>query len=509
MRTRIIKYSITTLLMLLAAPVYAESAASLLQSSISTSFDTIFSDLQKWALPWLAGFIFLQFTWTNVHLLLDGSDWEKIWAKFLGSLFWFGICFYTFENGSDFIKQISNFLLTKATGFSGVAFDPSYPIDSGLNVASSLLETLDGTQSILGSLNPFPSIMMGLVSCVILAVSALLAFKVFMIFVETKIVIALSPLSFALLGLKAFRDQGLAPFKYLVSLAYRVMIIAAILTAMGKFSTSIIASFKALPAASDPSVWPPIWAAAIGYAILGALALRSDSIAAMLASGSSNMSPGDSAAVAATAGVAGGVVGGAIGSVVGGAKSAGAGMQSMGDFMKSLNAGGSMKNESPMGAMPVGTAPVKQSQPEMSLQEMRNHPSAIGNQKMTAAENNAMRMAARPELTGGSASPGTSGASANPTSLSSGGDGAVPATNRPAGVRGPWTPPVPHSSPSDAPAAGAGATAGIGGAAPDAAAQTGLTNTKPTLGDNLKNFNDHIAREQTPGVHVTMNTHAD
>lgn len=193
--------------------------------------------------------------------------------------------------------------------------------------------------------------MMGLVSLVILAVSAILAFKILMVFIETKMVIALSPLSFALLGLNAFRDQGLAPFKYLVSMGIRMFLYGAVLAAMGIFSSSIIEAFKALPAASDPSVWPPIWAAAMGYVLLGAVALRVDSIAVMLASGSSQMSTGDAAAVGAVAGAAAGIAAAAaapgVGKASGAAKSGG---QSMADFMKSMGSSSAITNAGLQGA---------------------------------------------------------------------------------------------------------------------------------------------------------------
>lgn len=357
-RLSTIFFSVALLLFATAAFASPQTTAmELVQTSIASSLDKIFADLQTWTVKWLALFILLQFTWSNIGLLVSGAEWEKVWSKFLGSLFWFSICIYVFNNGPDFIKSTSNFLLSKATGTTGSTFDPFAPIEKGLEVASQLLVTLDGTKGILGSLNPFPSIMMGLVACVILAVSSLVAFKILMIFIETKIVIALSPLSFSLLGLNAFKDQGLAPFKYLVSLAYRVMILSAVITAMVVFSDSIIATFKTLPEASDPSVWPPIWAAAIGYALLGALTHRADSIAAMLASGTSQITTGDAAAVGAAA-AAGAGAGAALGSAAGATGSATASSaakvpQAMSAIMAKLGgSSGSISNASRNGAGP-------------------------------------------------------------------------------------------------------------------------------------------------------------
>lgn len=284
-----------------------DGSIPILQKGLSEALDKIFSQLQTIAVNWLASFMLLQMVWTNWQLLLKDETIERVFAKLGGTFFWFGICWYVFNNGPDFIKNVGSYIMKTATGTTGAVFDPTQPISVGIDVASQLLETLDSTQSVLQSLNPFPAIMMGLVACVILAVSALLAFKILMVFIETKMVIALSPINFALLGLNAFRDQGLAPLKYLVSMGIRMFLYGAVLAAMEIFSKSIIATFKSLPAASDPSVWPPIWAATLGYVILGAVALRVDSIAAVLASGSSQMSTGDAVAAGAAAGAAAGL----------------------------------------------------------------------------------------------------------------------------------------------------------------------------------------------------------
>jgi hypothetical protein len=278
----------------------------------------------------------------------------------------------------------------------------------------------------------------------------------------------------------------------LVALAYRIMIIAAILTAMGSFSTAIVEAFKTLPASSDSSVWPPIWAAAIGYSLLGALAWASDSIAAMLASGSSNMSPGSAAAAATVAGAAtaAAVAGGAglIGGVADLAKTAGGAGQSMGDFIKSLSTdGGSVSNASGSGSRgeftPVGTPPPPQPKPP----------------EMSVADINAARMAARPELTGGSRelNGGPTPGIPQPSSTSSG-------------------KPSSQSASSAQPSSGSASSAGIGGASNGTDQKLdklidsmSKPAQKPGATDHLNTLNDHLQREGQNGVHVSMNTHSD
>ena len=188
MKTRILRNSLALAGLLFCASAFAQNDGSipLLQKGLTDALDQVFTMLQGAALKWLGAFMILQFVWTHWHLILGDTDIPKVFAKLAGSLFWFGICIYIFENGPNFIKDVSSEIMSKAVSASGMEFDPIHPINKGIEVASQLLETLDSTQSVLESLNPFPSIMMGLVSVVILAVSALLAFKILMDFIETK-----------------------------------------------------------------------------------------------------------------------------------------------------------------------------------------------------------------------------------------------------------------------------------------------------------------------------------
>lgn len=477
----------------------------ILQAGLSDALDSIFKDLQTFAIGYLSLFILLQFLWTNIHVLTDGGDLTGFLKKFSGSMIWFTMCFFIFKEGPDFLKTVSSYLINKASGTSGVVFDPTAPIDKGMVIASSLLKSLDSTQSVLASLNPFPSIMLGIVSLVILAVSALLAFKILMVFMETKIVIALSPLSFSLLGLNAFKDQGLAPFKYLVSLAFRAMIYGAILATMFKFSDAIQASFKSLPSSSDASVWPPIWAAAIGYSLLGAFALRADSIAVMLASGSSAMSTGDAAAVNASTAAAAGVAGAVGGAIVGGAMAGAAKMPaSMSSFMGGLP-GGSISNASGRGS---GQTP---SQAPSRAASMSTAPGGAASSALSAGGAGGMPSAAssggapvRPASAGGgspSAAPSASG-SAN-SNAAAGGKAANWADGN-------------HGTPEPG-LANNGSTGGIGGdpstAAPTAPEKpkqaSGDAPRRPGVMDALSELNQQSARNGSNAVHITMNTQTD
>jgi type IV secretion system protein TrbL len=466
------RFLIFAISLLIATPAFSatqQAATELLMHSMDTSLSTVSTTLQSIALKWLGAFMLLQFVWTNITHLVSGAELEKVFAKLTGGLLWGGVCIYLFENGAPFITKVAGQFLQIGSGIGSVAFDPTSPLDKGIGVASSLLEQLDKTQGIFQSLNPFPSIMMGLVSVVILGTSALVAFKILMVFIETKIVIALSPISFALLGLDAFREQGFAPLKYLISLAYRVMIYAAILITITAFSSEIIKEFATLPAMSDPSVWPPIWAAALGYALLFGVAWKADSIATMLASGSSQMSTGDAAAVGAVAGAAAAAaVSAGTSTVSSGAK----GANPISNALKSMGVGGgsSATNESGRGnggtTRDPGPAPQK---PALSLADIAA--------KSTTPPRLSDFQSPKSNAAGSSTSAGN-----NP-------------------------PPQPQDGPPKPSASSTkGQSAGIGGTAnTDSSNGNGR---KASFGDHLKELNEHTQREGS-AVHVSMNTHSE
>ena len=417
-------------------------------------------------------------------------------GKLSAGLAWGGISLYIFVNGAEFITGVSNFLLTKASGLTGgTPFDPSYPVDLGINMASELLGALDKSQSFLDKLNPFPAMMMGLASIGILVVCAIIGYKIFMIYIETKIVIALSPLSFALLGLDTFREQGFAPLKYLISLAYRVLILAAILAAMTSVSKVIVASFKTLPAVTDPSVWPPIFAAVIAMGMLGAFAHRSDSIAAMLSSGTSNMSPGNnggqsSAASIAKSGVLGGVAG-----IAAGIAGAAAGGKTMSEVMKSMTGGaGGAAGATEKVMSPIGDAP---KQPTSMSKAAPQGPSPAE----TAA--------------GGGKSP----ANPTPAPSTSNSNNALAAMNASNGVTAAGGPPAAALAAGDAAFQGAtareikDAVTGAGGTSQQAQAAVDAMNNKPaaTAGaapsvlDNAAALHQAMMGETKQSVSVAMN----
>ena len=314
--------------------VAAVDAASLSQLLIS-KMTVASATLSSTALIALGGFATLQLFITNYGLLKSGADIESAVAKFAAGIAWVGVCIYIISNGPGFISGVGNEFFS-IPGLS-------------LPTVGTVMSNTAKTAGVIGALaipigvasNTLGMFMVYLLLGTI-GIGCFFAFKIFMLQLELGLIVMLSPLSFAFLGLNALKDQGIAPFKSLISLIYRVMIIGVILSAFSIVDDSVNAVFKNLSLTEIVSggvgtVMDTLVAALGAYLLLAYLLFKSDSIAASLASGSTNMGTADVASAAAAGAAAGAAI--ATGGVAG-AGAAKSGVSSVSDMMKKLGGGG-------------------------------------------------------------------------------------------------------------------------------------------------------------------------
>lgn len=454
-------------LMFLSGPAHAVTAdVSISETVIDAISVASNTAILTHALTWLSLFMLVQFVVTNIGLLKSGADIEAVFAKLMGSLMWFGFCIYVLNNGPDFVDSVGHGILRD---FAPNIPTPSSIITSTLALCASILAgvAVVGT-SIAGVGNSSLGTVLVCVLIFVFSVGMFMAIKILMLELELGLIILLSPLSFSFLGLNALKDQGIAPFKSLISLTYRIVLMGVICSAFGGVIDLAVAKLDELSWV-DPSQWGEkmnsILAILTAFPVIAYLVYKSDSIAASLASGSTNMGTGDVAAAAA----AGAAAGAAIAS--GGAAAAGAAgkpVQTMGDFLKSLaGGGGEIKNASLAGKggeMPVGQAPIR--------------PPA-----MSTGPTSKTGVPLRPE----SASAGSELASDTPAA-------------------------TPQSSAPEAAGMESGSTAGIGGAGNGLEKQLEdlvdalKTPKTSTLRDRLGEANRQVAQESAT-THVSINTH--
>ena len=447
------------------------------------------------ALKWLGAFMGLQFVVTNINIIKSDGDLAAFTAKLLGTLLWFMFCFYVIENGPDFINSVGNGVLTE---FAPNLPSPGSIIAATLGLCTSIFIGIVATgTSLAGIGNSSIAMTLVYICFIIFAVGSFMAIKLIMLQLELGLMVMMAPLNFSFLGLTALRDQGIAPFKSLMSLIFRIILLGVVFTAFSKVVETTGVQLDSY-SWKNPFDWPSkvelIFSALFAFPVCAYLVWKSDSIAASLASGSTNMGTGDVASAAA-AGAALGAAAGAGGATA--VETAGKAGQSMSDVIKQMKAGaGEVSNDSPMGAggldqKMVGTPPPRPpKQPEMSMAEMRGHRESFFNKNNSSDSGGASG-----SDSGGTGSAGN--ASPSPSSPSS-------STDRP----------LPGQEPKSLASAptGSGESAGIGGNPSatdqkldklmDAMGQT----KKPTFSDRLSNANDHVAKEQA-ATHVSISTH--
>lgn len=482
-------------------PAAAGVDASTLIGLIKGSMARAINNLTSHAISWLGAFATLQFLITNYKLLTSDADLQTALAKFTGGVVWVGVCLLSIQNGPSFISAVGD------SFFTMLGFDmPS--------TGAIVKYTVAGFGSIaalawgVGYASNTMGLLLVCVAFAVLAIGMYFAFKVFMLQLELAMIVMLSPLSFAFLGLNTLRDQGIAPFKALISLAYRIILLTVILSAFMMVSQVTGAyidgvgkeSFLAGIGAAAEGVGTALG----GYLLLAYLTFKSDSIAASLASGTTSMGTADVASAAA----AGAAMGAAV--ISGGAAAAGVASsapQSMRDFLGSMmGGGGQVSNASAMGSADPAPLPSLGGSPSFSM----GGRSAGGPAGQTGSSSS------------GSASPGSdarqlqAGQATPDAGAYAGREAAAPqqAEKVASGRIGPDL-----SGEGGGQGQGSGQTASISGAGGNDMAelskrignltqQLAQSNApkKPSLQDRLANANQHMAKEQDR-VQVSVNPH--
>lgn len=293
------------------------------------------------AITWLAAFMGLQFILTNLSVLKSGGEIEAVWAKLLGSLLWFGFCVYVMNNGPAFIDQVGTGVIKK---FAPDIPGPGAIIDLTLAMCASIVVgiTFAGT-SIAGIGNSSIAMVLVYVLFIVFFIGMYMAIKVLMLSLELGIIVLLAPLSFSFLGLNALKDQGIAPFKSLIALVYRIILLGIVFSAFKEVIGVSGGIFNGID-------WHILrgWNAAIStyfstlaaFPVLAYLVYKSEEIASTLANGSASMGA-DGVAQAVAAGMGAHTAANATKSAVSGsAANAGRSMSNLLGQASVSNAGG-------------------------------------------------------------------------------------------------------------------------------------------------------------------------
>jgi type IV secretion system protein TrbL len=348
-------------LALLAVAGFAQADAyvpptDLVGTALQASSAAITNNLLAIAVKLLFVFLVLQFTIDGLAMLGNDATIDKVIGKLSMSVLWATFCLYLLEPGEsggtmigDFMQgTVDQFLGLAASwvGASGGSFDTWDILSIGLVsygkitiAVAKATATSPGTaaaMALIPGLGFVTALMVFFTSIVILVCCAYIALKVFLVKVQAALFIAVAPLSVAMLGLKGLRDQGIAPFKMLLGLVYRIVILAAIVTSLQIVAESFTNFIDGESFSVVADIWTPILGSMFGFVLLAFLTHHADGIAASLASGNVALGSGDlagSVAAGVAAGMAAGAAGAALNQVTGAAGTGKAG-QAMSDWLK-------------------------------------------------------------------------------------------------------------------------------------------------------------------------------
>ncbi|MEM8519069.1 hypothetical protein [Janthinobacterium sp. CAN_S7] len=375
------------------------------------------------AIAWLGTFMGLQFFITNFSLLINDNEIGTVIVKITANVAWFGICAYLLYNGPAFIDDVGNGMLTKyAPNIPG----PGSVITSTLALCTAVLIGVAATgTSIAGVGNSSIAMVLVYALFIIFFIGLYIAIKIHMLHLELGLIVMLAPLSFSFLGLKALKDQGIAPFKSLISLIYRIIVLGIICAAFSEVVDVAAANLDKL-SWKNPFDWAAkvnvIFSMISAFPVLAFLVYKSDSIASSLASGSTNMGTGDVAAAAA-AGAAMAATGGT--AAAAGVNAGTNAIQSMSSFMQ--GSGGDVSNASARGSgQTPSQAPSRAASMSTASGGAVGSSSAGGARDVAASKGSPGSVPIRPASAGAS-SPGAapsaySGAESNTAAAAAGGE---------------------------------------------------------------------------------------
>ncbi len=347
------KFSRVVILLLLASfslQAFAQTPSTpdgAIVSAVMMSLAKMAPQLRATGTVWLSALMTLQFVITNYKLLLGDSSIEMVFAKFIGSVLWFCVCWYIMTNAPALITSVGNSVLGQYQSYF-----PS--VTSILLSTAALIASLTSVAVAVGLASQTLGKILIYAIIVVLVLGAGMAIKLILLEIELGIVACTAPISFAFLGMNALRDQGIAPFKALITLMYRILVFAVIAEAYS--GVNVVQVAVAQHYAGLSNIWTAIkstgtFMTAIGGAmmaqvILIGLLFKSDSIASNLASGSTSLGASDVTGAA----MAGAAAGAAIGNAVNSATNSAQGIKSL--MRESLMRGGSgvdVKNASGIG----------------------------------------------------------------------------------------------------------------------------------------------------------------
>lgn len=225
------------------------------------------------------------------------ADISNVLAKAVGMLSWFGATIWLLNHQTELSGLFAGYVKL-AADVGGVSADDFTP----WGVLKQAKDVMVATHSAVWKASDVSAWQIGesvLASITLVAADLLTMIAFFMIalslFVATLefwMLFAVAPLAFGLVPLSAFRDQGMAPIKGVISLGLRILILS-IVVAVSKSLTETVLVGLAAGLAKGQTVFVALLEYLAGLFGCAIMAISSGKLASSIASGSASFSGGD------------------------------------------------------------------------------------------------------------------------------------------------------------------------------------------------------------------------
>ena len=310
-----LKYACTVALGLIATQALAADAD--MTAGIMTDFEGVAKEIHTQlitpALGTACAAVTLQWILAYFKEIFNGDATSSL-AKAIGLVAWFGATVFLIRDGALLTDAFTGYLGfgSSLSGISASDFSPAALIGKGVDMIEGInkaFETAANAQSLsLPNIaaNLGAALMMWFANAFTFIAFLVIALSLFVAQLEFWVMFSVAPLAFALIPLSAFRDQGMAPIKGMISLGLRIVILGLVVAVTMKLTTKLSSRFASLP--SDVNIMRPVWYYLAGMAGCAMMSISAGKIAAAIASGSASFSGADAirggmqmAAMAATA----------------------------------------------------------------------------------------------------------------------------------------------------------------------------------------------------------------
>lgn len=241
-------------------------------------------------LQWLLSY------WKDV---VGGSEIPAMLGKMVGMMMWCGASIWMIDN-IDLMNVLYKQYLALAGEISGLqsGFSPLSIVRKGQDVVTAThtaMANRAGASWLAIGENVLAAGSLIVTDVVILGAFFVLALSLFMVSVEFSMIMAITPLSLALIPLSALRDQGIAPLKGLLSVGLRVLILGVVMAVAQSLSDTVIASLNnnGLQGSEGGTILGRMFEYLAGIMGCAVMSIYSGKIAAAIASGSASFSGAD------------------------------------------------------------------------------------------------------------------------------------------------------------------------------------------------------------------------